>query len=125
LLLVDARVLIFDEPTSVLAPHEIENLMQIFRQLKADNYAVLFITHKLREVFASADRLSVMRRGTLVGTLMRAEANELNVVSMMFGAEPPAVQRAGSTIAQHATPVLELTSVTTQGAAGELHLEDA
>ena len=93
LLLANARVLIFDEPTSVLAPHEIENLLQIFQQLKTDNYAVLFITHKLREVFASADRLSVMRRGTLVGTLMRAEANERRVVSMMFGAEPPAVQR--------------------------------
>ena len=93
LLLANARVLIFDEPTRVLAPHEIENLLQIFEQLNADSYAVLFITHKLREAFASADRLSVMRRGTLVGTLMRAEANERRVVSMMFGAEPPAVQR--------------------------------
>jgi simple sugar transport system ATP-binding protein len=124
LLLANARVLIFDEPTSVLAPHEIENLLQIFQQLKADDYAVLFITHKLREVFASADRLSIMRRGVLVGTLMRAEADERRVVSMMFGAEPPAVQRDSSKMAEEATPVLELISVTTAGAAGELHLED-
>jgi ABC-type uncharacterized transport system ATPase subunit len=124
LLLADARVLIFDEPTRVLAPHEIENLMQIFRQLKADNYAVLFITHKLREAFASADRLSVMRRGALVGTLMRAEGDERRVVSMMFGAEPPGVQRDGGKVPEQATPVLELASVTTAGAAGELHLKD-
>jgi simple sugar transport system ATP-binding protein len=124
LLLANARVLIFDEPTSVLAPHEIENLMQVFRQLKTDNYAVLFITHKLREVFASADRLSVMRRGTLVGSLMRAEANERNVVSMMFGAEPPAVHGDGSKMAEDATPLLELISVTTPGEGGELHLEN-
>src|SRR4029077_12372907 len=124
LLLAEARVLIFDEPTRVLAPHEIENLMQLFRQLKAHNYAVLFITHKLREAFASADRLSVMRRGALVGTLMRDEANEPRVISMMFGTEPPAIQRDGSKADEEATPVLELVSVTTAGAEGELHLED-
>jgi ABC-type uncharacterized transport system ATPase subunit len=124
LLLANARVLIFDEPTSVLAPHEVENLLQIFRQLKADHYAVLFITHKLREVFASADRLSVMRRGTMVGTLMRAEADERKVVSMMFGTEPPAVQRDAGKMAEEATPVLELLSITTAGDAGELHLQD-
>jgi simple sugar transport system ATP-binding protein len=124
LLLASARVLIFDEPTRVLAPHEIENLMQVFRQLKADNYSVLFITHKLREAFACADRLSIMRRGTLVGTLMREDANERRVVSMMFGAEPPAIQRTGGKIAQDATAVLELKSVTTAAAAGELHLQD-
>jgi general nucleoside transport system ATP-binding protein len=124
LLLAEARVLIFDEPTRVLAPHEIENLMQVFGQLKAHNYAVLFITHKLREAFASADRLSVMRRGALVGTLMRDEANEPRVISMMFGTEPPAIQRDGSKVDEEATPVLELVSVTTSGAAGELHLKD-
>jgi general nucleoside transport system ATP-binding protein len=123
LLLADARVLIFDEPTRVLAPHEIENLMQVFRQLKVDQYAVLFITHKLREALASADRLSVMRRGKLVGTLTRAEANERRVVSMMFGTEPPAVRRSGSNFDENATPVLELASITTAGPDGELHLE--
>src|SRR5262245_29858767 len=111
LLLADARVLIFDEPTRVLAPHEIESLMKVFRQLKADNYAVLFITHKLREAFASADRLSVMRRGALVGTLMRSEANEGRIIAMMFGAEPPAVQRGASRVREESKPVLELISV--------------
>jgi general nucleoside transport system ATP-binding protein len=124
LLLANARVLIFDEPTRVLAPHEIENLMHVFRQLKADNYAVLFITHKLREAFASADRLTVMRRGARIGTLMRAEADERQIVSMMFGAEPQAVQRDGSRMSVTTRPVLELASVTTAGALGELCLEN-
>jgi general nucleoside transport system ATP-binding protein len=124
LLLADARVLIFDEPTRVLAPHEIENLMQVFGQLKSDGYAVLFITHKLREAFASADRLSVMRRGKLVGTLTRAEADERRVVSMMFGAELPAVRRDGSKVDEGTTPMLELKSVSTPGAPGELRLEN-
>lgn len=124
LLLADARVLIFDEPTRVLAPHEIDNLMQIFRQLKSDNYAVLFITHKLHEAFACSDRLSVMRRGALVGTLMRQEASEPRVISMMFGKQPPNVQRDTGKINEDSTPILELLSVTTRGAAGDLRLED-
>jgi simple sugar transport system ATP-binding protein len=124
LLLADARVLIFDEPTRVLAPHEIENLLKIFKQLKMDGYAVLFITHKLREAIASADRLSVMRRGTLVGTLMRAEANEGRLISMMFGAEPPAIQRGSSPVREETKSILELRSVTTDGEAGELYLDD-
>jgi len=123
LLLADARVLIFDEPTRVLAPHEIESLLQIFQQLTADRYAVLFITHKLREALASADKLSIMRRGKLVGTLMRHEADELRLISMMFGAEPPAVQRDRGKLSDDAAPVLELASVTTKAAGGELQLD--
>jgi ABC-type uncharacterized transport system ATPase subunit len=124
LLLAKARVLIFDEPTSVLAPHEIENLIEVFRQLKTNNYAVLFITHKLREVFASADRLSVMRRGSMVGTMTRSDATERHVISMMFGTEPPAVRRDSVKLSEASTPVLELTSVTTAGNGGELRLEN-
>src|SRR5947199_4108877 len=62
-LLADARVLIFDEPTSVLAPHEVEGLYQVFARLKANGYAVVFITHKMREVLTCADRITVLSRG--------------------------------------------------------------
>jgi general nucleoside transport system ATP-binding protein len=121
LLMADARVLIFDEPTRVLAPHEIENLLQVFRQLKSNQYSLIFITHKLREAFASADRLSIMRRGKLVGTLMRDAADERGVISMMFGSEPPSVQRDGSRFQEEAKPILELVSIST---AGDLPLEN-
>ena len=85
LLLADARVLVLDEPTRGLAPHEIESLLAIFTTLRRDGYAVVFITHKLREVLAGADRITVLRRGTVAGSMLRAEASEAALVRMMFG----------------------------------------
>ena len=67
LLLADARALILDEPTKVLAPHEVAALFSVFDALKAEGYAILFITHKLREVIACADRITVMRQGRVAG----------------------------------------------------------
>jgi ABC-type uncharacterized transport system ATPase subunit len=124
LLLAEARVLIFDEPTRVLAPREIESLLQIFRQLKAANYAVIFITHKLREALGSADKLSVMRRGKLMGTLMKDEAEERRLIAMMFGSEPPGLQRDGRQTEKEAAPVLEFKSISTPNGAGELRLDE-
>ncbi|HVO37428.1 MAG TPA: ABC transporter ATP-binding protein [Spirochaetia bacterium] len=90
LLLAEARVLILDEPTKVLAPHEVQELFQVFTALKAEGYAILFITHKLREVIACADRVTVLRQGRVVGELARGEADTGALVAMMF-----AEQRAG------------------------------
>lgn len=87
ILLSGARVLIFDEPTSVLAPHEVEGLFRVFSQLKADGYAVLFITHKLPEVMASADRITVLRRGAVVGSMLAANATQQAIVRLMLGSE--------------------------------------
>jgi ABC-type uncharacterized transport system ATPase subunit len=84
LLVGRARVLIFDEATSVLAPHEIEDLFGIFARLKSDGYAIVLITHKLREVLACADRITVMRRGRIAGMVGRGEATEAGLVSLMF-----------------------------------------
>ncbi len=68
LLLADANILILDEPTRSLAPHEIEGLFQVFANLRRDGYAVIFITHKMKEVLTCADRITVMRRGKVAGT---------------------------------------------------------
>ncbi len=76
LLLADARILVLDEPTRSLAPHEVEALFASFDQLRRDGYAMVFIAHKLSEVLACADRITVMRRGRVAGTLSRAEASE-------------------------------------------------
>lgn len=89
LLLVNAKILILDEPTKVLAPHEIEALFRVFDHLKQDGYAIVFITHKLKEVLSVADRITVMRHGRVAGTLMRASASETDLVSMMFDSVPP------------------------------------
>ena len=64
----EAKVLILDEPTAVLTPQEIDELMEIMRSLKEQGTSIIFITHKLREVKAVGDRISVIRRGKVVGT---------------------------------------------------------
>lgn len=116
LLLADARVLILDEPTRVLAPHEVEGLFQVFATLRRDGYAIVFITHKLREVLACADRITVLRRGRVAGTLLRSEASESALVSLMFGTAPPEqVHRRRETTEAGALPLLELRGVGTRG----------
>ena len=127
LLLADAQVLILDEPTRVLAPHEIEALFQVFTSLRRDGYAVIFITHKLHEVLACADRITVMRRGSVAATLARGEATEGDLVSLMFGTVPaePRFHRPAPT-ALTAAPLLELRQVSTrgEGASPSLHRID-
>ena len=125
LLLAEARILIFDEPTRGLAPHEVRGLFRVFSDLKRDGYAVVFITHKLDEVLASADRISVMRQGRIVGTLSRSEATEGTVVSLMFGGSvgevrPPRPLAA----APRGALRLELRSVSTSASGHEVGLRD-
>jgi simple sugar transport system ATP-binding protein len=119
LLLADSRVLILDEPTRSLAPHEIEGLFEVFSNLRRDGYAVIFITHKLKEVLACADRITVMRRGKVAGTLPGSGATENGLVSLMFGEEihENALRERGS-VRQGARPALELRKVTTRGEGG-------
>lgn len=120
ILLGGARVLIFDEPTSVLAPHEVDGLFQSFRKLQADGYAILFITHKLPEVMASADRITVLRRGAVVGTLPCAGATENQLVTLMVGSTPPRAVRSGlSAVKAGAKPVLEFRGVHALSERGE------
>src|SRR5690606_38730460 len=80
----DAKVLILDEPTAVLTPQEIDELMRIMRELKAQGTSIIFITHKLREVKAVGDRISVIRRGKVVGTAS-PDASEAELAEMMVG----------------------------------------
>ena len=116
LLLADAQILILDEPTRSLAPHEIEGLFQVFANLRRDGYAIVFITHKLKEVLAIADRITVMRRGQVAGTLTGSQATESGLVSRMFGeaiAEAPAHRT--ETAREGIKPALELKGVSTWG----------
>src|SRR5262249_1484613 len=69
-----ADVLLLDEPTAVLTPQESDELFRVVRELAADGKAIVFITHKLREVFALADRITVLRGGRVVGTTTPREA---------------------------------------------------
>ncbi|MGH3504220.1 MAG: ABC transporter ATP-binding protein [Nocardioidaceae bacterium] len=80
----DAGVLILDEPTAVLIPQEIDELLEIMRQLKAAGTSIVFISHKLKEVKAAADRITVIRRGKVVGET-GPEASEAELAEMMVG----------------------------------------
>ena len=82
---VDARLVILDEPTSILPLSETERLLDVIRALKADGISVIFISHRLHEVELVADRVVVLRDGALVGTLDKAEINHQRMVKLMIG----------------------------------------
>ena len=79
------EILIFDEPTAVLTPQEIEELMQIMKNLAKEGKSILFISHKLNEIMAVADRCSVLRKGKYIGTVNISETNQEELSSMMVG----------------------------------------
>jgi general nucleoside transport system ATP-binding protein len=81
----EADVLILDEPTAVLTPSEIDELMKIMRNLIKEGKSIIIITHKLKEIKAVADRCTVIRRGKGIGTVNVAEASEASLAEMMVG----------------------------------------
>ena len=81
----DNEVLIFDEPTAVLTPQEIEELMKIMKELTKEGKSILFITHKLDEIKAVADRCTVLRKGKYIGTVNTAETSMEQLSAMMVG----------------------------------------
>ena len=95
-LMYDAKVLILDEPTAVLTPQETDELLNIMRTLKSNGTSIIFITHKLREVKAVADRISVIRRGKVVGTTSPAASQE-ELASMMVGHEVDLIPKKSET----------------------------
>ena len=81
----DNDILIFDEPTAVLTPQEIDELMQIMRNLKKEGKSILFISHKLNEIMAISDRCSVLRKGKYIGTVETSKTTKEELSSMMVG----------------------------------------
>ncbi len=81
----DNEILIFDEPTAVLTPQEIEELMQIMKNLVQEGKSILFISHKLNEIMAVADRITVLRKGKYVGTVNVRDTNKQELSNMMVG----------------------------------------
>ena len=81
----DNEILIFDEPTAVLTPQEIDELMQIMRNLKAEGKSILFISHKLAEIMAVADRCTILRKGKYIGTVETKGTTAQELSSLMVG----------------------------------------
>jgi len=81
----DNEILIFDEPTAVLTPQEIDELMEIMRGFAKEGKSILFITHKLNEIMAVADRCTVLRKGKYIGTVNICDTNKQELSNMMVG----------------------------------------
>jgi ABC-type uncharacterized transport system ATPase subunit len=125
LLLSDAHLLILDEPTRVLAPHEVDALFSVLRRLREDGYAIVLITHKMKEVLACADRITVLRNGRVAGSLLRDKADENGLVELMFSAKMASLQVTHQMDADKtAVPILELCAAGTRGEGAETSLKD-
>ena len=107
-----ADILILDEPTAVLTPQEATDLFEILRTLTREGMSVIFISHKLHEVLDIADRISVLRRGKLVGTVPREGATEQGLAELMVGRE--VVLRVEKTPAQPGDTLLEVNDLEAQ-----------
>jgi simple sugar transport system ATP-binding protein len=106
----DARILVLDEPTAVLTPQEVEDLFVVMRELTARGVSIIFITHKLKEVLAIADSITVMRRGKVVGATTPAETDEQGLAGMMVGRD--VILSVDKTAAQAGEVVLDVQGLT-------------
>jgi ABC-type uncharacterized transport system ATPase subunit len=111
-----SRILILDEPTALLTPQEVEELYQILERLRAGGGTIIFITHKLREVAAFSDRVTVIRRGKTVGTRITAQTTVPEMAELMVGRE--VVLRVEKPPAHPGEPVLEAHDLRLKGRGG-------
>ncbi|NMA76360.1 MAG: ATP-binding cassette domain-containing protein, partial [Actinomycetales bacterium] len=116
-----AEVLVLDEPTAVLTPHETDELMEIMRQLRDEGTSIVFITHKLREVKAVSDRITVIRRGKVVGEA-DPSADQADLASLMVGRQVSLAQDKAE--AAPGEVALEVTDLRVTDAAGTRTLDD-
>ena len=118
------NLLIMDEPTAVLTPQEAENLMRFVRDFTAQGNSVIFITHKLKEVMSVADRIIVMRAGTVWGDIKRDETNELELSKLMIGRDLNWVTKEERQESLDQEVRLEIQHVTVQEKTGVPALND-
>lgn len=86
-LLVDARIVVMDEPTSSLTEEEVETLLELVRKLRSNGVSVIYVSHRMREIYEIADRITVMRDGAVVGVCEASNTTPNDVVQMMVGRE--------------------------------------
>ena len=113
-----ARILILDEPTSLLTPQEADDLFQTLRLMSAEQRTVIFISHKLEEVMAISNRVTVLRRGKVVGTVTTKETNQRELARMMVGRDVVFTQKKEGPAQAERTVVLELSGICANGDLG-------
>jgi ABC-type sugar transport system ATPase subunit len=116
---LESRLIVMDEPTAVLTQRETDNLYRVLRLLKEQGHSVIYISHRLEEIFTICDAATVLRDGHLIGTVTVAEATPRQLVNMMVGRELSAdLAREGTAPRQEAqapTPLLEVRNLTRAG----------
>jgi simple sugar transport system ATP-binding protein len=117
-----ARILILDEPTAVLVPQEVEDLFGQLRGLTEQGVTVIFISHKLDEVLAIADTITVMRAGRTVSTVKRGTVTARQLAEMMVGSELPTPETRESTVTE--TVELAVEGLTVRSDDGRVLLDD-
>ena len=117
-----AEILVLDEPTAVLTPAEADQLFEMLRVLRAQNKTILFITHKLREIMALTDRVSVMRRGEMVATVETAKTSPPELADAMVGRK--VILKVDKAPAQPGPVVLEARGLTVKDDRGVEQLKD-
>ena len=118
----NVKMLILDEPTAVLTPQEADDLFKVMQGLADQGKSIIFITHKLREVLAIADRITVLRRGRVVGSASPAESTDRSLAAMMVGRD--VVLHVNKKPAQPGAPVLVVHGLTVRDDRGILTLND-
>ena len=118
----NVKMLILDEPTAVLTPQEADDLFKVMQGLADQGKSIIFITHKLREVLAIADRITVLRRGRVVGSALPAESTDRSLAAMMVGRD--VVLQVNKKPAQPGAPVLVVNGLTVRDDRGILTLND-
>ena len=111
-LVYDAKLLVMDEPTSALSSGEVEHLFRVVNELKARGMAIIFISHKLDELFKITDRMTVLRDGHYIGTRISSETNTNEIITMMVGREIKEQHLAGKNIGE---TVLEVKNISKRG----------
>ena len=113
-----ARILILDEPTTVLTPPEADQLFASLREMTRSGGTVIFISHKMPEVFAISDRITILRKGRSIATLKTAESDAAELATLMVGQEVPIPTREIAAGSPDQKTVLELEGVSAQGDLG-------
>src|SRR5947209_5515792 len=119
-----ARILILDEPTSQLTPQEADDLFQTLRLMAAEQRTIIFISHKLEEVMAISNRVTVLRRGKVVGTVTTKETNQRELARMMVGRDVVFTQKKEGPAQAERQLALELRQVSANGDLGTPTLHD-
>ena len=124
-LAANARIHILDEPTAVLAPHEVDELFSILRKLRLDGRSIIFISHKLKEVMAISDRVTVMRNGSKMYAANTADTSTEELARQMMGDDSPVSRDDTELIEEEVSDdaVLHLQDVVIRGNQGEIAVQ--